>query len=528
MNWDTFKQYFIYLHQLKISLDTSKVFFKEHFFQSMQSKIVRAFNEMDALEKGTIANPDEKRMVGHYWLRNFQLAPKQDINIVLHDNWLKIHAFADKVLNQEIQGATGPFKTLLCVGIGGSALGPQLLSDALDRKPKGLRPMFIDNTDPDGIARVLKKLNKHLGQTLVLITSKSGGTPEPRNGLMEVRAAFEKQNVPFNKHAVAITCEGSKLDEMAKKEEWLARFPMWDWVGGRTSLFSNVGLLPAALQNFDISAMVQGATEMDILTRNTEVSKNPAMMLALSWYACTEGCGKKNMVVLPYKDSLVLFPKYLQQLIMESLGKKLALDGRSVYQGITVYGNKGSTDQHAYIQQLRDGLDDSFVTFLEVQVPHNVSGVQVEPGFTSGDFLEGFLLGTRAALTEVGRPSITITLKHLNAQSLGALVALFERAVGFYASFVRINAYNQPGVEAGKKAASAFLDLQKRILTCLTEHKGHSMSAEEVAKTLDMSEATEDVFKLLEYLAANKRILRTKLLPLTQSTYSIRRKQTCE
>ena len=131
-------------------------------------------------------------------------------------------------------------------------------------------------------------------------------------------------------------------------------------------------------------------------------------------------------------------------------------------------------------------------------------------------------------MTEVGRPSITITLKHLNAQSLGALVALFERAVGFYASFVRINAYNQPGVEAGKKAASAFLDLQKNILNCLSEHKGHSMSAEEVAKALDKSEAVEDVFKLLEYLAANKRILRTKLLPLTQSTYSIRRKQASE
>ena len=251
MSWDTFKQYFIYLHQLKMSLDTSKVAFKDSFFHSMQSKIVRAFNEMDALERGTIANPDEKRMVGHYWLRNFQLAPKQDINILLHDNWLKIHTFADKVLNHEIKGSSGPFKTLLCIGIGGSALGPQLLSDALDRKPKGLRPIFIDNTDPDGIARVLKKLNKHLGQTLVLVTSKSGGTPEPRNGLMEVRAAFEKQKVPFAQHAVAITCEGSKLDELAKKEEWLARFPMWDWVGGRTSLFSNVGLLPAALQHID-------------------------------------------------------------------------------------------------------------------------------------------------------------------------------------------------------------------------------------------------------------------------------------
>ncbi len=524
MSWELFKKYFVYLHPLKISLDTSKVFFKDNFLQIMQSKIVRAFNEMEALEAGHLSNPDEKRMVGHYWLRNFQLAPKQKINIILHDNWLKVRTFADKIINQEIQGSSGPFKTLLCIGIGGSALGPQLLSEALERKPKGLHAVFIDNTDPDGISRILKKLNKHLGQTLVLTTSKSGSTPEPRNGLMEVRAAFEKQKIPFNKHAIAITCEGSELDQLAKKEEWLASFPMWDWVGGRTSLFSNVGLLPSALQNIDISAMVQGATEMDILTRNTEVLNNPAMMLALAWYACTEGCGKKNMVVLPYKDSLSLFPKYLQQLIMESLGKKLSTDGRKVFQGLTVYGNKGSTDQHAYVQQLRDGLDDSFVIFVEVQVPRNASHVKVEEELTSGDFLEGFLLGTREALTEVERPSITLTMKHLNAQSLGALIALFERAVGFYASFVRINAYHQPGVEAGKKAAKKFLELQKSVVKFLNENIGRYFSAEEVAYALNLSEDTENVFKILEYLAANKRIFRNKLLPLTKSTYCLRKK----
>lgn len=524
MTWENFKKYFVYLHPLKISLDTSKVFFKENFFQSMQSKIVRAFNEMEALEHGNIANPDEKRMVGHYWLRNFQLAPKQNLNILLHDNWLKIHTFVDKVMTHEIQGSHGPFKYLLCIGIGGSALGPQFMSNALDRKPKGLRPVFIDNTDPDGIARILKQLAKHLNQTLVLVTSKSGSTPEPRNGLMEVKAAFEKQNIPFAQHAVAITCEGSVLDKTAESEQWLARFPMWDWVGGRTSIFSNVGLLPAALQNIDISAFVQGATEMDILTRNTEVLTNPAMMLALAWYACTEGSGKRNMVVLPYKDSMVLFPRYLQQLIMESLGKKCANDGRKVYQGLTVYGNKGSTDQHAYVQQLRDGLDDAFVTFIEVQVPHNPSNVLVEDQLTSNDFLEGFFLGTRAALTEVQRPSITLTLKHLNEQSLGALIALFERAVGFYASFVRINAYNQPGVEAGKKAASHFLDLQKKVLEYLGQHAGHYFGPENIAEVLGCKEETESIFKLLEYLAANKKIFRNKLLPLHKSTYCLKKK----
>lgn len=149
---------------------------------------------------------------------------------------------------------------------------------------------------------------------------------------------------------------GSKLDEQAKSENWLARFPMFDWVGGRTSEMSAVGLVPAALQGIDIQAMLEGAKEMDDATRVPDLKKNPAALLALSWYAVGNGRGEKDMVVLPYKDSLLLFSRYLQQLVMESLGKEKDLEGNVVHQGIAVYGNKGSTDQHAYVQQLRDGV----------------------------------------------------------------------------------------------------------------------------------------------------------------------------
>ena len=506
-----------------MSLDTSKVFLKDSFFNAMNSKIVSAFNEMDALEKGAVANVDEKRMVGHYWLRNFSLAPNQNISLLLHDNWLKIKTFAEKIIQRELVGSTGSFKNVLCIGIGGSALGPQFVSNAIGRGYRGLKIFFIDNTDPDGMQRVLKRISKQLGQTLVIVTSKSGGTPEPRNALIETKAMFERKKVSFCSQAVAITCEGSALDKQAKNENWLSRFYMWDWVGGRTSLFSNVGLLPSALQNINIGALVQGATEMDILTRNTEVLSNPAMMLALSWYYCAKA-GKKNMVVLPYKDDLCLLPKYLQQLIMESLGKKLSKNGSIVHEGLTVYGNKGSTDQHAYVQQLRDGLDDSFVTFIEVLRPKHSSAVTVEEELTSADFLEGFMLGTRQALAEVNRPSITITMKHLNEQSIGALIALFERAVGYYASFVDINAYNQPGVEAGKKAASKFLLIKKQVLSFFVENIGETFSISEVANGIGMKNNQEDVFKILEYLAANRKIFRNKILPLTKSTYTLKKK----
>ena len=173
------------------------------------------------------------------------------------------------------------------------------------------------------------------------------------------------------------------------------------------------------------------------------------------------------MVILPYKDSLLLFSRYLQQLVMESLGKEQDLDGNTVHQGIAVYGNKGSTDQHAYVQQLREGIPNFFATFIEVLEGRAGDSIEVEPGATSGDFLSGFLLGTRQALYENHRDSITVTIPQVNPTTIGALIALYERAVGFYASLVNINAYHQPGVEAGKKAAASILDLQKRVIQVL-------------------------------------------------------------
>ena len=161
---------------------------------------------------------------------------------------------------------------------------------------------------------------------------------------------------------------------------------MFDWVGGRTSELSAVGLLDAALQGIDIRAMLAGAKEMDIATRGTDLKTNPAALMALAWYFSGNGKGDKDMVVLPYKDSLLLFSRYLQQLVMESLGKETDLDGNTVYQGIAVYGNKGSTDQHAYVQQLREGVPNFFVTFIEVLKDRQGASIEVEPGATSGRF----------------------------------------------------------------------------------------------------------------------------------------------
>ncbi len=222
------------------------------------------------------------------------------------------------------------------------------------------------------------------------------------------------------------------------------------------------------------------------------------MQLALAWHHAGNGKGEKDMVMLPYKDSLELFSRYLQQLVMESLGKKLDLDGKTVHQGIAVYGNKGSTDQHAYVQQLRDGVANFFATFIEVRKGRDVDSVEVEPGITAGDYLQGFMRGTRTALYQSGRKSVTLSIGEVNARTVGALIALFERAVSIYALLVNINAYHQPGVEAGKKAAGIFLDLLQQVKATLTPGNA---TAEQIANKIDAS--PEDVYHCLNHLAAN-------------------------
>jgi glucose-6-phosphate isomerase len=320
--------------------------------------------------------------------------------------------------------------------------------------------------------------------------------------MLEAQDAFATRGLEFAKQAIAITGVGSKLDEFSTAGGWIRRFRMHDWIGGRTSIMSTVGLLPAALQGVDIRQFLAGAAATDKLTRNPDPTENASMLLALMWHHSGGGRGEKDMVVLPYKDSLILFSKYLQQLVMESLGKENDLDGNSVHQGIAVYGNKGSTDQHAYVQQLRDGVHNFFATFIEVREARAGVSIEVEPGVNSGDFLQGFLRGTRTALGDQGRASITISIPHVDAYYLGTLIALFERAVSFYASFVNINAYHQPGVEAGKKAAGNFLETLSKVLQYLSSNPGQACTADQVASAVGR-EDSEEIFHILTHLAAN-------------------------
>jgi glucose-6-phosphate isomerase len=341
--------------------------------------------------------------------------------------------------------------------------------------------------------------------------------------MLEAKAAYERAGLDFAKHALAITQAGSELDKHATQSKWIQRFPMWDWVGGRTSELSAVGLLPAALQGFDIDSLLAGARSCDELTRIHNVKANPAAQLSLAWFHTGNGKGTKIMVVLPYKDRLELFSKYLQQLLMESLGKEKDLDGNVVQQGISVFGNKGSTDQHSYIQQLRDGLNNFFVTFIEVLQDRDTASLEVEPNTTAGDYLTGFFLGTRQALFDKNRESLTLSIQNVSPFSVGVLIALFERAVGLYASLININAYHQPGVEAGKKAASAVISLEIEILQHLAKSRSTPVTVTALSQAMKRPDDVETVFKVCEHLAANphRGIVKTPGRSPFEATYTL-------
>lgn len=503
--WQRYQEWLYYHEGLGFYLDISRMRFDNAFVEALQPKFEKAFASMAELEKGAIANPDEDRMVGHYWLRNPDLAPTPELTQEIVSSIEQIEVFAEKVHTGGIHPPKAArFTDIISIGIGGSALGPEFVAEALAPDFPPLAIHFIDNTDPTGIDKILTHLRNKLSSTLVLVISKSGGTPEPRNGMLEVKKAYAGQNLDFANYAVAITMPGSKLDDQAKKENWLMRFPMYDWVGGRTSEMSTVGLVPAALQGIDIKEMLEGAKEMDDATRIADIKKNPAAMLALAWYHAGNGKGEKDMVVLPYKDSLLLFSRYLQQLVMESLGKEKDLDGNVVHQGIAVYGNKGSTDQHAYVQQLREGVPNFFLTFIEVLKDREGASPELEPGITSGDYLSGFLQGSRQALYENHRDSITVTIPEVNARTVGALIALYDRTVGYYASLVNINAYHQPGVEAGKKAAAVILDLQTKVIDVLQSEKA-PLTLAQIADKAGASDNVESIYIILRHMSANNR-----------------------
>ena len=463
------------------SIDFSRMNISYAQLDALQDKFTRASAEMAALENGAIKNPDENRKVTHFTDR---------ASYRTSELFTAVETFASAVRSGAITGGTGKvFDAVVVNGIGGSALGPQLLQFAINgpywneknrtARNNGLRIYFLDNTDPAGLKDLLELID--LESTLQLCVSKSGGTQETFNNLTALENTYAQAGLNYSQYACAITMAGSQLDKHAKNGNWLKVFPMAESIGGRTSETSIVGHVPAALAGIDFRMFLEGACRMDIWTRNSNYKDNPAAMLAAMWYIAGEGRGNRNMVIVPYSDRLVLLSRYLQQLVMESLGKELDLDGNPVHQGLNVFGNKGGTDAHAFIQQLNDGRDDFFATFIEVL--HDADNVPMSSDLNMGDYLHGFLYGLAAALEAKKRPVITMEISTVSPANLGALIALYERAVAIYAEFININAFHQPGVQAYKLAAKSMLAIREKLFTGLTQRPVSGTAAELAAMT---------------------------------------------
>ena len=501
-DWEKFSNYLWFNDELQIWLDISKVNFDLNDFHKVEKRFKEVYLALDELEKGAISNKDEKRQVGHYWLRNSSISPNECIKNIIDLEISKINDFSNKIHNGEILNKNGErFTDVLWIGIGGSSLGPLLIIESLQKKHQGLNFSFIDNVDPFLISEKLIEIEERLSRTLFVVVSKSGGTPEPRIAMEILRKNIEDKEIDWCSNSIAITMTDSELYKKASNENWLEIFNLPDWVGGRTSITSSVGLLALSLIKENIYDFLEGASIMDEITRSKDVISNPAALLSASWFFSGEGLGKRDMVVLPYRDRLQVFSKYLQQLIMESIGKKHDRDGNIVHQGISVFGNKGSTDQHAYVQQLRDGIDNFFCLFIELlDSPENLNIFELDD---PKSYLSGFLQGTRTALTNQNRQSITITLSEFNVRNLGAIIALFERAVSFYAELININAYDQPGVEAGKKAASEVILFQQKVKDII--NKGDRLKFSEICQKLN-DPNPEIIFFILRQLCFNKKM----------------------
>src|SRR5256714_5900743 len=188
--WQRFQKYFLRYTDIGFTIDISRMRFAEYFLRSMGARAQKAFLEMRQLEAGAIANADERRMVGHYWLRDPGLAPSASLRNDIEETNARIKKFAAEIHAGEIAPSQGKFRHLLLIGIGGSALGPQFVADALGNSSDPMDVFFFDNTDPDGFDRVWARLDGALGETLVIVISKSGGTKETRNGMVEAEMHY--------------------------------------------------------------------------------------------------------------------------------------------------------------------------------------------------------------------------------------------------------------------------------------------------------------------------------------------------
>ena len=430
-----------------------------------------------ALYNGEVINTGEKRRVLHHMCRGqlgeSVVADGVDKREFYVGEQKKIAELAKKVHTGEITNAAGEkFTTVVQIGIGGSDLGPRAIYLALENWAKvngtlKMKAEFISNVDPDDAAGVLSKID--VAHSLFVLVSKSGTTLETLTNESFVKDALTKAGLEPGKHMIAVTSETSPL---AKSSDYMAAFFMDDYIGGRFSSSSGVGgaVLSLAFGPEVFAQFLDGAAEADVLSKNEDLLKNPAMLDALIGVYERNVLGYPNTAVLPYSQALSRFPAHLQQLDMESNGKSVNRFGEPVnyVTGPIIFGEPGTNGQHSFYQLLHQGTNIvplQFVGFRNSQMGSDV----VIQGSTSQQKLCANVAAQIVAFAcgkqdddlnknfAGGRPSSIIIGDKLTPKTLGALLAHFENKVMFQGFAWNVNSFDQEGVQLGKVLAKKVL-----------------------------------------------------------------------
>jgi len=358
------------------------------------------------------------------------------------------------------------YPNVLIIGIGGSALGPAALDAALGNPTSGKRLIVLDNIDPDFIRDTLDAIPAR--DTIVNVIAKSGVTAETMATFAVVRQwMHESLGEQAARERFVVTTDPAKGDLLAiARQEKYPVFAIPPSIGGRFSVLSPVGTLPAALMGFDIEGLMDGARAAASRARNG-FFENPALLAAFIQFVLERERGKRILVLFPYSQPLWKFAFWFKQLWGESLGKKLDRRGREVYYGQTPTAALGVTDQHSQLQLFVEGPNDKAFLFWNVKEFRNSLPIQHPfTGYDSMSYLQGKSIAdlfraekqaTEIALTEAGRPNATITVDRIDAKTMGELIMFSQYFTAYAGEFYDIDAFDQPGVEYGKKLTFAMM-----------------------------------------------------------------------
>jgi len=367
------------------------------------------------------------------------------------------------------------FENFVVLGVGGSALGASTIVGALggpmhnlvagDRR-RGARVFVLDNIDPALMSGALEHLDPH--ETAFNVITKSGSTAETMaQFLIAWKWLRETLGDDFREHVIATTDPARGALREIAREANLKCFDIPPNVGGRFSVLTPVGLLPAAVAGADVDRLLAGAGAMCARCESPAVQANPALAFAAFHYIAATRKGKSISVMMPYSQLLWGLADWHRQLWAESLGKRLNRKGEIVHAGQTPVKALGATDQHSQVQLYREGPNDKIFTFLSVRehdvdvpIPPEFPGKEATAylgGHTLGELLDAERRATAMALTQAQRPNLTLSVPRADEETLGALFFMLEAATALAGEFLDVNAFDQPGVEAGKVATYALM-----------------------------------------------------------------------